>query len=59
MVNYTRTYASTRYSNNLLWDGTLVLMWLAIRYFRNFFELVRFDFILTEELKVWLMEVRL
>ena len=36
-----------------------MLMWLAIRYFRNFFELVRFDFILTEELKVWLMEVRL
>ncbi|XP_019864292.1 PREDICTED: tubulin polyglutamylase TTLL6-like [Amphimedon queenslandica] len=37
VVNYTRSYASTR----------------------NFFELVRFDFILTEELKVWLMEVNL
>ena len=29
----------------------------ATHFHRHFFELVRFDFILDESLKVWLMEV--
>ena len=34
--------------------GSLVV---SPRLFRNFFELVRFDFILDDQLKAWLLEV--
>ena len=43
--------------NLLMLNSVFSLVLSLLPCFRNFFEMVRFDFILDSDLKVWLMEV--